>query len=264
MGGLVDVEETRLYCEVQGTGPSLVLVPGASGDGGYMQPLADALANEFTVVTYHRRGNSRSPRPDGWTQTSNDEQARDLAGLIQAVDVAPAVVFGNSSGAIIALYAAMEHDRLFRGAILHEPPLLSVLEDPEEVLGMFEPIIEEAMAKGGPRAAMEAFLGFVASETRLLPEPVRERMLDNGEVYFGLEFGTVESWRPDEDRLRALSVPVRLLVGNESPPFFSEAASWIAARAGHEIIRVPGGHNGFVDNTHDFAEAVRRLIRSMT
>jgi pimeloyl-ACP methyl ester carboxylesterase len=64
MGGLIDVRETTLYCEVHGTGPSLVLVPGASGDGGYMQQLADALADEFTAVSYDRRGNSRSPRPE--------------------------------------------------------------------------------------------------------------------------------------------------------------------------------------------------------
>jgi pimeloyl-ACP methyl ester carboxylesterase len=73
---LVDVGETKLYCEVHGSGPSLVLVPGASGDGGYMQPLADALANEFTVITYERRGNSRSPRPEGWTKTSIETYKR--------------------------------------------------------------------------------------------------------------------------------------------------------------------------------------------
>ncbi len=87
MNQLVDVGDTKLYCEVQGDGPSVVLVPGATGDGGYMQPLADALADEFKVVTYDRRGNSRSPAPDGWTQTSVEEQARDLAGLMTALDL---------------------------------------------------------------------------------------------------------------------------------------------------------------------------------
>jgi hypothetical protein len=42
------------------------------------------MANEFTVVTYDRRGNSRSGRPPGWTTTSVREQADDAAGIIQA------------------------------------------------------------------------------------------------------------------------------------------------------------------------------------
>ncbi len=264
MNGLVDVGETKLYYEIHGTGPSLMLVPGAAGDGGYMQPLADALANEFTVVTYDRRGNSRSPRPDGWNQTSPEEQAVDIAGLIDALDVAPTMLLGNSYGAVIALCAIVEHERLFRGAVLHDPALMSVLENPEEPQAVLRPMIEEAMAKGGPRAAMEAFLAFAAGESiRPLPGAVIDRMLGNGEVLFGVEFGNLEFWHPDEERLQALSIPVRLLVGDESPPVFNEAASWIARQVGAEVVPVPGGHFGFIDKTSDFVKVVRPLIRSM-
>jgi pimeloyl-ACP methyl ester carboxylesterase len=265
MNQLVDVGETKLYCEVIGTGPSVVLVPGASGDGGYMQPLADALADEFQVATYDRRGNSRSPGPEGWTQTSAEEQARDLAGLIRALDLAPTVVLGNSYGAVIALCAVMAHERYFRGALLHDATLMSVLEHPEDSQAILRPMIEEAMAKGGPRAAMEAFVEFAfGGSARALPDAVIDRMLGNAEVLFGVEFGSFESWRPHEERLRALPIPVCPLVGKESPPFSGEAASWVAARVGSEVVEVPGGHVGFIDNGHEFAEVTRPLIRSMT
>jgi pimeloyl-ACP methyl ester carboxylesterase len=88
-------------------------------------------------------------------------------------------------------------------------------------------------------------------------------MLGNAEVLFGLEFGSLDSWKPDEERLIAVPIPVCPLVGKESPPFFGEAASWIAARAGNEVVQVPGGHVGFIDNAREFAEVTRRLIRSM-
>jgi pimeloyl-ACP methyl ester carboxylesterase len=230
-----------------------------------MQPLADELTNEFTVVTYDRRGSSRSPRPEGWTQTSAEEQASDLAGLVKALDLEPTVVLGNSYGAVIALCAVMEHERFFRGALLHDPALMSVLEHPEEPQAILRPMIEEAMAKNGPRAAMEAFLEFAfGGSARALPDAVIDRMLGNAEVLFGLEFGNLESWRPDEERLRAVRIPVCPLVGKMSPPFSGEAASWVAARVGHEVVQVPGGHAGFIDNTHEFAEVTRPLIRSMT
>jgi hypothetical protein len=45
-----------------------------TGDAGHHAEVADLLASEFTVVTYNRRGNSRGPRPQGWTATSIDEQ----------------------------------------------------------------------------------------------------------------------------------------------------------------------------------------------
>ena len=49
---------------VRGTGPPVLLIMGATGDGGHFDELADLLADEFTVVSYDRRGNGRSPVPD--------------------------------------------------------------------------------------------------------------------------------------------------------------------------------------------------------
>lgn len=54
----VDVNTATLYFERRGDGPPLLLVPGAAGDAGIWDTVADALADEFTVVTYDRRGNS--------------------------------------------------------------------------------------------------------------------------------------------------------------------------------------------------------------
>jgi pimeloyl-ACP methyl ester carboxylesterase len=62
----VTVNGAELYYEVRGSGPPVLLIMGGTGDGGHFDTLADRLADEFTVVTYDRRGNGRSPiRPDG-------------------------------------------------------------------------------------------------------------------------------------------------------------------------------------------------------
>lgn len=55
-----EVPGARLYYETRGTGPLLLLIPGANGDANLFPPLADLLAAEFTVVTYDRRGYTRS------------------------------------------------------------------------------------------------------------------------------------------------------------------------------------------------------------
>ena len=58
----------RLYYEKQGSGLSLLFIAGSTGDAGNFARSAALLADEFTVVTYDRRGNSRSKRPEGWRQ----------------------------------------------------------------------------------------------------------------------------------------------------------------------------------------------------
>jgi hypothetical protein len=121
--GLLKVNGAELYYEVRGAGPPVLLIMGATGDGGHFHGLVDLLANEYTVVTYDHRGNGRSPRPPGWNTTSNDEQVDDAAELLSSTGLAPAVVFGTSLGAIYALDLLIRHPDAVRGAILHEPPL---------------------------------------------------------------------------------------------------------------------------------------------
>ncbi len=97
-GNLLKVNGAKIYYEVRGSGPSVLFIAGATGDGGHFERVAELLSDEFTVVSYDRRGNSRSPRPEGWKSTSTEEQSADAAGLIEALGLAPAAVFGTSGG----------------------------------------------------------------------------------------------------------------------------------------------------------------------
>src|SRR5437660_3457064 len=54
------VPGAQLSYEVNGDGPLLILIPGARGEGEVFRPLAHALAAQYQVVTYDRRGFSRS------------------------------------------------------------------------------------------------------------------------------------------------------------------------------------------------------------
>jgi pimeloyl-ACP methyl ester carboxylesterase len=97
-GGLLEINDARIYHEVRGSGPSVLFIAGATADCGHFQRVAELLSDEFTVVTYDRRANSRSPRPDDWDKTSTEEQSEDAARLIEALGIAPAAIFGNSVG----------------------------------------------------------------------------------------------------------------------------------------------------------------------
>jgi pimeloyl-ACP methyl ester carboxylesterase len=92
------------YTIIGDEGPPLVLVHGSWADRGDWELVVPALAEHFRVLTYDRRGHSQSERPPG--QGSYDEDAADLAALIEQLDLAPAHVVGLSSGGAIVLRLA--------------------------------------------------------------------------------------------------------------------------------------------------------------
>src|SRR5712691_3925215 len=121
--GRVKVNGAELYYEVRGTGPAVLLIHGTNLDSSCYEALAGILAKDFTVVTYDRRGYSRSPRPHGWESTAIQEQADDAAALLSAIGIGPAAVFGSSSAGPIALEVALRHPERVRRVVAHEPAL---------------------------------------------------------------------------------------------------------------------------------------------
>jgi pimeloyl-ACP methyl ester carboxylesterase len=239
----------------------LLLIMGATGDAGHFAAVADQLAEDFTVLTYDRRGNSRSTRPAGWATTTVEEQADDAAGLLRRLELAPAAVFGTSSGAICALSLLIRRPELVRAAILHDPPMLSVIEQGDDVLAAIAELIEAGVAVGGPPTGLERFWRFVAGDANweALDPDLRERMLGNAETFLNVE-RTLESYRPDDATLAAIAVPVQVLLSKESPPFLAGIADWLASRLGVEVSSTPGTHTPYQDHPRALAEAIRSFL----
>jgi pimeloyl-ACP methyl ester carboxylesterase len=264
--GPLDVGTTTLYHEVRGAGPALLLITGGDGDAGFWAQIAPAFAEEFTVVTYDRRGLSRSARPDGRAATGVDEHADDAAALLRTLGLAPAVVVGHSGGASIACGLVARHPEVVRHAVLYEPPLLAVVPNGEEVVGGFRAMVEQAMAEGGPRRAMELFIranaGDEAYESWLASgDPAfRERIFGNAATFFSVELPAFAAFVPDRDRMRASGVPLTVLVGDENRDgWYGAAARWLVDGAGACLVAMPGGHGGFHTHREEFLALVRRV-----
>jgi pimeloyl-ACP methyl ester carboxylesterase len=260
----VDANGTELYYELRGVGPPLLLIMGATGDGGVFDRFADQLAREFTVVTYDRRGNGRSPRPDGWDTTSPEEQADDAAALLDALGLAPAAVFGTSSGGIFALAMLIRHPQAVRAAVLHEPALFALFDDPEEARSTVTEAVTAGMEAGGPPAALESFIRLVAGDANWeqLKPSVRERMLASAGTYFGNEIGRFDTYLPDDETLASIAAPVHLLISEDSLPYFAQAAGRLAARLHLDITRVPGTHFCHLDHPAQLAQTISALLRN--
>lgn len=257
------VNGTKIYREVRGQGPPLLFVSGATGDAGHFEAVADRLADAFTVVTYDRRGNSRSPRPDGWTRTTIEEQADDAAALVESLGMGPVGVFGTSGGAIIALAMLLRRPDLVRAAVLHEPPLGAVVEGAAEGLSAMKQALEQAMAAGGPSAALETFLRANGAAVDRIPPGTLARMRGNAETLFGAELEAFVTYAPDPAAIARIPVPVRLAVGTRTTPLFTGATRWLAGHLNAPMHEIPGGHTPYFEHPEVLAAALRPFFREV-
>jgi pimeloyl-ACP methyl ester carboxylesterase len=262
---LLGVNRTKLYHEVRGEGPAVLLIMGMTGDSGHFDALAELLADEFTVVTYDRRGNGRSPRPPGWDTTSPREQADDAAALLAALGLVPAAVYGSSAGANFALSMMLRHPEAVSRAVLHEAVLVRLFDDPEARAGVTA-LVREAMQAGGAPAALERLWRYVAGDEnweRLEPG-LRERMAASAETFFDVELGTYEDFLPANEALAAITAPVLVLFSEDSLPVYAQAAGRLASRFGVEAMPTPGSHTSYHDHPRELANTIRPFLRDVS
>lgn len=139
---IVRVRGIDLYYEEHGAGPHLVFAHGLMGSvaltPSFGERIEDIAAAGVHVVAYDARGHGRS----GYTTRRNDYSWRSLAddmrGLILALGLQPAAVFGGSLGAATALMLALEHPEVVSRLILRAPPPFG--DDLKPVRGRFAAI----------------------------------------------------------------------------------------------------------------------------
>ncbi|MFF4241960.1 alpha/beta fold hydrolase [Actinomadura geliboluensis] len=264
----LDVPGATLYYEVRGSGPVLLLICGGIYDAAGYAGLAGLLADRYTVVTYDRRGNSRSPLSGTPEPQNVAVHADDASRLLAEVADGPAFVFGNSSGAQIALELAARHPGQVRALVAHEPPLLGLLPD----AARWETVIadvERAYRDGGVGPAMGVFgaaMGMAgdadddgsAGEQQGEPDPEMLEMFarfeKNTGFFVGYEVPGFGRQVPDVEALRGSSVRIVVAAGEQSagePPH--RAALALAERLGTSAEVYPGDHGGFGAEAEAFA-----------
>ena len=117
------------YCELRGSGPTVVLIPSGEGDCGNFAAVAEQLASEFTVLTFDTPGFSRSTAP--LDEISPLKLADQIAALVTSLGLAPAAFYGCSSGGIAVLDLVADHPGTVRNALVHEAALVKDYAFPE-------------------------------------------------------------------------------------------------------------------------------------
>jgi pimeloyl-ACP methyl ester carboxylesterase len=194
--GYAPVGDLRMYYEIRGAGPPLVLLHGAYMTIEMMDPLMSGLAETRRVIAVEQQGHGRTADVD--RPLTYEQMADDTAALVRHLDIETVDVVGYSMGGGIALQLAIRHPDVVRKLVVASATFRS--DGMHAVaLEMFPAITPELFA-GSPME--EAYL-------RLAPKPG-----DFPRLVEKLTRMDTTPYAWPEDDIRAIAAPALVVVGD--------------------------------------------------
>ena len=97
---IANINDIKIYYEIEGKGDALVLLHGAQGDITSFNNIIHNLSEHFTVVSFDQRGSGKSDKPD--MQYTMELLANDTARLMDVIGIEAGHMLGISLGGMIA------------------------------------------------------------------------------------------------------------------------------------------------------------------
>jgi len=259
----LDVPGARLYYESRGSGPLLLMI-GSPMDSTGFTGLAHAMAGRYTVVTYDPRGIGGSTREDTGSEVTPEQQAADVHRLLTGLDQGPAALFGSSGGASVGLALITAYPGEVTTLVAHEPPVIELLPDREQVKAQIQEVYDTYRAEG-PQRAMALFMRHAglnqgpaaAGPPGSIPPEVAARMQATTEEFLASLLRATTRFQPDLAALRA--TPARLVIGvgtTSAGQLAHRCAMTLAGDLDLPPVPFPGGHAGFMEQPGPFAEVL--------
>ncbi|MGI5492228.1 alpha/beta fold hydrolase [Microtetraspora malaysiensis] len=270
--GLLRVPGATLYHEVRGTGPMLLISQSGEGDAGRSTDLVDQLAGDYTVVTYDRRGLSRSTLDDPAQGVTVAQHADDIHRLLAELTDQPVLMLGCSLGASIGLHLAVQHPEQISTLVAHEPVTPRLL--PAEQRAHHERELEE-IQHIHQRDGLQAALAMIAdvlgidrtnpdAEPDLTPQPMTPQRVRNFTFFIEHDFTAVIRDTLDVAALKETPTRIVPAVGRTTPHtvFDRTCATALADLHGTRLREFPGGHNGNTTHPRAYATALRAALNA--
>jgi pimeloyl-ACP methyl ester carboxylesterase len=221
-------DETRIAYDRLGRGPALIYINGALSHRRFAPIKADAeaFAAHFTVYWYDRRGRGESGDTPPYAV---EREIEDIAALIN-VSGSPAYLYGHSSGATLALEAALSLGTRVSRLALYEPPYSEDESARSEALE-FTAQLRQLLADNQRSSALELWLQGTG-----MPQEIIAQMRESPE-WSTLESlaptlmydATLTASLPPVARLGNLSTPTLIMVGEQSYDFMANVAQTLCA-----------------------------------
>ena len=263
--GVTTSDGVTIGATVHGQGPPLVLLQGAVGDGDLdWQTVLPHLTDRFTchLPSMRCRGLS-GDHPD----LSIPRLVDDVITYLDSIGE-PAGLVGWSLGSGLALLAAARSD-LGGAVVAFEPAMMDLMDEQEQaVLGAAVAGLGEQVEAGDLPAAVRGFLGWPFTEVEIAVAD-RAGYIEAAGRYAPslLEFlrQATSADSPDIDQasvLAAIPVPVLVLQGSATRPFFADSARYVADHVPDARVQEIDGaaHAAPVTHPEAFAAALTGFL----
>lgn len=258
------VGDIQLYYEDQGQGEPLLLIMGLGASTLSWSEQIPSFSREFRVIAFDNRGAGRSDKPA--MRYNIALFADDTAGLMDALGIDSAHVYGQSMGGFIAQELALRHPQRVRTLLLASTSCggrQAVVASPENlaVIGMMNVLTpREAAEKGLPLLYSAEFIA--RHREALIQRSLREAELRPPPDAFGRQVQAAIRHNTF-DRLPDIRCPTLVITGGDDKVVPAENSRMLAERIpGAELAVLSGaGHGYLVEKAAESNAVVLEFLR---
>jgi pimeloyl-ACP methyl ester carboxylesterase len=263
MDGYADVNGVRLWYEIAGSGPALVMLHGHLIDSGQWDVEMASFASEFRVVRYDARGFGRSDRAEGPFSYHED-----LRGLLDCLGIEQALLMGCSGGGSTIVDFALAYPARALALVLVGSSVSGYRPDGPPPPKMAE--WNEARERRDVERTVELGLE-ISTDGGRRPDQVnpeaRERTREMMTRLFSRQLASAEAAAldpPATGRLGEIQAPVLAVMGEHDLPIIFNIADIVVAEVARarRVVIPDAGHHPNMEHPALFDEVVRPFLRS--
>ncbi|MCA9900935.1 MAG: alpha/beta hydrolase [Ardenticatenaceae bacterium] len=133
----------KIYYEVEGHGPPILLAHGGTGDTTYWRGYGyvDRLVDDYTVILFDARGHGKSDKPHLIDEYEPKKMAEDAVAILDALKINIVHFWGYSMGGYTGFYLAYLYPKRIKSVIVGGSHPYEM--DGSDLLGLFQLGIEE-------------------------------------------------------------------------------------------------------------------------
>jgi pimeloyl-ACP methyl ester carboxylesterase len=259
--GFADVNGTRLYYEMAGSGPALVLIHGHTLDTRMWDDQFEPFARDYRVIRYDQRGYGKSALPTAESYSPAD----DLMAVLRYLGLSSAHILGQSRGGAGAIDFALTY-----------PEATTTLIAVDAVLRGFQwtsfgtslAEIHSAGRTSGVEAARQRWLGDALFAASLENPRVAPRLKQIVGAYSGWAWVNNEPLRPLDppsiQQLDKIRIPTLVVVGDRDVPDFLAIADILHQRIPNasKVVMAGVGHMSNMEDPELFNRIVLSFLSS--